>query len=70
MTDTEENLMRDIRDRLVRMEERQAVNADKIDRIEADLEKLRGAWFKLATLIIGAGGIAGGAAHKLTALIS
>ncbi len=70
MTDTEEQMIRDIRDRLIRIEERQSANTERIERIEGELEKLRGAWLKLAAFIVGAGGIAGGTAHKLTELIS
>lgn len=70
MNDTDEQMIRDIRDRLVRMEERQSANTDRIERIELELEKLRSAWMKLAAFIVGAGGIAGGTAHKLTQLLS
>lgn len=70
MTDTEEQMIRDIRDRLIRIEERQFTNTERIERIETELEKLRSAWLKVGTLIIGAGGIAGGAAHKLSSFIS
>lgn len=69
MTDTEEQMIREMRDSLIRIEERQASNTARLERFESELEKLRSAWLKVGTLIIGAGGLAGGAAHKLTALL-
>lgn len=70
MTDVEEQMIREMRDSLIRIEERQSANTERIERIETELEKLRSAWLKVGTLIVTAGGLAGGAAHKAMALIS
>jgi hypothetical protein len=64
-----EDLLHEIRERLIRIEERQSQNTDRIERIEEDLIRLKSAWIKIGILIITGGAAASGAAAKITTLL-